>query len=71
MYTCHGDVTLGCRGGYVTMKTTYNDVLYLIIDLSAWFALALADLRVTVMSHVIDEFKFQQTINKKEEFMPL
>ena len=69
--TYYGDVTLGCRGGYVTMKTTYNYVLYLIIDSSAWFALAPADLKVTVASHVISEFKFPQTINKKEEFVPL
>ena len=53
------------------MKTTYDYVLYLIIDSSAWFALAPADLKVTMVSHVINEFKIQQTINKKEEFVPL
>ena len=29
------------------------------------FAPALADLKETLMSHVIDEFKFQQAIHKK------
>ena len=53
------------------MKTTYNYVLYLIIDSPSWFALALADVKVAMVSHVIDEFKFQQAIHKKEEFVPL
>ena len=35
------------------------------------FALALADLKVTMVSHVIDGFKFQQAIHEKEEFVPL
>ena len=55
----YGDVALGCRGGYVTMKATYNYVLYLIIDSLAWFVLALADLKIIMVSHVIDEFNFQ------------
>ena len=55
----------------VTIKTTYNNVLYLFIDSSTLFALALAGLKETLMSHVIDEFKFQQAIHKKEEFISL
>ena len=47
------------------MKTTYNNVLYLFIDSFALFAPALADLKEILMSHVIDEFKFQQAIHKK------
>ena len=61
----YGDVTLGCRADYVTIKTTYNNVLYLFINSSTLFAPALADLKETLMSHVIDEFKFQQAIHKK------
>ena len=61
----YGDVTLGCRAGYVTMKISYNYFLYLFVESSAWFAPALADLKVTMVSHVIDEFKFQQAIHKK------
>ena len=53
------------------MKTTYNYVLYLIVDSLAWFAPALADLKVTMVLHVIDEFKFQQAIHEKEEFVPV
>ena len=59
------------RGDYVTMKTTYNYVLYFIVNSWAWFALALADLKVTMVSHVINKFKFQQAIHKIEEFVPL
>ena len=55
----YGDVTLGCRADYVTIKTTYNYVLYLFVDSSTWFAPELADLKVTMMLHMIDEFKFQ------------
>ena len=65
------DITLGYRGDYLTMKTTYNYVLYFIVDSWAWFALALADLKVTMVSHVINKFKFQQAIHKIEEFVPL
>ena len=43
---------LGQWGGYVTMKTTYNYVLYLIVDSSAWFTPALADLKVTMVSRI-------------------
>ena len=28
----YGDVTLGCRASYVTMKTTYNYVMSLFVD---------------------------------------
>ena len=49
----------------VTIKTTYNNVLYLFIDSSTSFALALTDLRETMVLHVIDEFKFQQVIHEK------
>ena len=55
----------------VTIKTTYNNVLYLFIDSSTLFAPALADLKETMVSHMIDEFKFQQVIYEKEEFVPL
>ena len=61
----YGDVTLGCREDNVTMKTTYNDVLYLFIDSSTLFALALADLKETMVRHVINDFKFQQAIHEK------
>ena len=47
------------------MKTTYNNVLYLFIDSSTLFAPALADLKETMVSHVINEFKFQQAIHEK------
>ena len=30
----YGDITLGCRMGYVTMKTTYNYVLYFFVNSS-------------------------------------
>ena len=61
----YGDVTLGCRADNVTIKTTYKNVLYLFIDLSISFAPALADLKETMVLHVIDEFKFQQAIHEK------
>ena len=61
----YGDITLGCRMGYVTMKTTYNYVLYFFVNSSTWFALALVDLKVTMVSHLINEFKFQQVIHDK------
>ena len=66
----YGDVTLRCRVDNVIMKTTYNNVLYLFIDSSTSFTPAL-DLKETMVSHVIDKFKFQQAIHKKEEFVPL
>ena len=50
---------------YVTMKTTYNYVLYLFVNSSTSFAPALADLKVTMVLHVINEFKFPQVIYKK------
>ena len=49
----------------VTIKTTCNDVLYLFIDSSTLFTPELDDLKETLMSHVSDEFKFQQSIHKK------
>ena len=61
----YGDITLGCGADYVTIKTTYNYVLYLFVDSLTQFALALADLKVTIVSHVIDEVKFQQAIHIK------
>ena len=30
------NITLGCRAGYLTMKTTYNYVLYLFVNSSTW-----------------------------------
>ena len=47
------------------MKTTYNNVLYLFINSSTLFAPAPADLKETMVSHVINEFKFQQAIHEK------
>ena len=67
----YGDITLGCRDDYVTIKTTYNYVLYLFVDSLTWLAPALVDLKVTMVLHLIDEFKFQQMIHEKEEFVPL
>ena len=61
----YGDITLGCRTDYVTLKTTYNHVLYLFIDSMTWFTPALADLKVIMLSYVINEFKFQQVIQEK------
>ena len=61
----YGDVTLRCREDNVTIKTTYNNVLYLFMDSSTWFAPALADLKATMVSYVIDEFIFQQVIHEK------
>ena len=61
----YGDVILGCREDNVTMKTTYNNILYLFIDSSTLFAPALADLKDTMVSHVINEFKFQQAMHEK------
>ena len=49
----------------VTIKTTYNNVLYLFIDSLTSFAPTLADLKETMVSHVIDKFKFQQAIHDK------
>ena len=54
----YGNVTLGCRLDNVTIETTYNNVLYLFVDSSTLFALALADLKITMVLHVINEFKF-------------
>ena len=67
----YGDITLGCRADNVTIKTTYNNVLCLLIDSSTSFALALADLKEIMVSHMINKFKFQQAIHKKEEYVPL
>ena len=69
----YGDVTLEFMTGYLTMKTTYNYVLYLFVSSLAWFAMALADLKVITVSHIIHEFKFQQVIYEycKEEIVPL
>ena len=47
--TYFGNITLGCKVDNLTMKTTYNWVLYFFVDSSAWFALALADLKVTMV----------------------
>ena len=47
------------------MKTTYNNVLHLFINSSTLFSPALADLKETMASHVINEFKFQQAIHEK------
>ena len=49
----------------VTIKTTYNNVLYLFINSSTLVALGLADVKKTLMLRVIDEFKFQQAIQEK------
>ena len=66
-YIYYGDVILGYMAGYLTMKTTYNNALYLFVDSLAWRGPSLADLKVTMVSHMIDEFKFQQ----KEEIVSL
>ena len=60
-----GDVTLGCEADNVTIETTYNNVLYLYFNSLNLFAPALADLKETMVSHIIDIFKFQQAINEK------
>ena len=67
----YGDITLGCRADNVTIKPTYNNVLYLFIDSLTSFAPTLADLKEIMVLHMINEFKFQQAIHKKEEFVPL
>ena len=43
-----------------------DNVLYLFIDSSILFAPALADLKETMVLHMIDEFKFQQVIHEKK-----
>ena len=57
--------SVGCRVDYVTIKRTYNYVLYLFVNSSTWFALALADLKVTMVLHMINKFKFQLAIHEK------
>ena len=52
----------------VIIKTTYNNILHLFINLSILFAPGLADLKETRVPHVIDEFEFQQVI---QEFVTL
>ena len=54
----YADIILECRADNVTIKTTYNNILYLFIDLSTSFASALANLKKTKVSYVIDEFTF-------------
>ena len=63
-YTVLAVVHMMCRADDVTIKTTFNNVLYLFIASSTLFALALADLKETLMSHVINEFKFQRAIHE-------
>ena len=65
------DVTLGRRAGYVTMKTTYNYVLYLFVDSSTCFTPALGDPEITIVSHMINEFKFQQAMHEKKKSLYL
>ena len=40
-------------------KNNYNYVLYRFVDSLTWFDPTLADMKVTMVLHVIDEFKFQ------------
>ena len=51
------------------MKTTYNYVLYLFVDSLSWTKLKYQAIEVTIVlvSHVIDEFKFQQAIHKRKK----
>ena len=61
----YGDITLWCKADDVTITTTYNNFLYLFIDSLILFAPALADLKETMMSHVTNEFKFEQAVHKE------
>ena len=49
------------------MKTTYNYVLYLFINTLSWNEWKYQYIDVTVVSHVIDEFKVQQVIEERKK----
>ena len=55
----YGDDTIGCRFTLCDNKKQLTTMfLYLFVDPLTWFALALADLKVTMVLHIIDEFRF-------------
>ena len=55
LWICHTSMLHGLS----TMKTNYIYVLYFVVDWSSWTDI---EFIVTMVSHVIDEFKFQQVI---------
>ena len=67
IYVYYGDVALGCRVNYVTMKSNYNYVLYLFVNSSSINKQIYQSIKVTIVSHMINEFKFQQAISKRKK----
>ena len=63
----YGDITLGYKVGYLTMKTTYNYVLCLSVNSSTWNEVKFQSINVTIASHMINEFKFQQAIHQRKK----
>ena len=67
----NGNITVGYGVGYVTMKTTYNYVLYFFVDLLSRNKPKYQSIKVTIVSYVIDEFIFQQAIHKRKKSLCL
>ena len=67
----YGDVTLGCTVGYLTMKTTYNYVLYLFVNSLAWNEVKFQSIEVTIASHMINKLKFKQAIHERKKSLYL
>ena len=65
----YGDVSLGCRVGYVTMKTTYNYIFCLFVDSLSRNLPKYQSIKVIISLHVIDEFKFQQAIHERKKYI--
>ena len=64
--------TLGCWVGYVTMKTTYDYVLYYFVDSSTRPKQKYQSFKVTIALHMISYFMFQAICKrKKSEFVLL
>ena len=61
----YGDIILVCRASYLTMKTTYNYVLYLFADSLSWTEPKYQSTKVTIALHVIDEFIFNRQYTKE------
>ena len=54
------------------MKTTYNYIMYLFVDSLSRNKQIYQSIKVTIMSHIIDEFKTSASdTRKKKEFIPL
>ena len=59
--------TLGCWAGYVTMKTTYDYVLYYFVDSSTRTKQKYQSFKITIALHMINDFIFQQAIYKRKK----